>query len=444
MAIAAFGVTARAQTTIPPATLPPTLPSGTLVSTTSTTKPAVTTTVPPGASSTTAPQTQIKPPPTTTPEAPGHTIPPLPPATDAPPLPIPEDLAALQAQLEAEARASLIASARVVASNAEKTLVEATIANEIAQTHLIAATREWSARSEEMARARLDMASWATHLYVGAGTPPVMTFAPLDPDVLHARQLRTAYGTSRLGAAKVGIAEAAGHLETADIARVRAADLARLSSVAYTDSRRIRDEAVAQVDAISSGPPAPGISPSGPTVLGQSVLTAAELTGWFRSSYPTGGTATKVPMEEIASHYIEEGKAEGVRGDIAFAQAVLETGAWTSGHAANNNPAGIGAFDSCSPECGYGFPTIQLGVRGQIQLLRIYATPGLKSSDLGHPPDPRLTPEGSGVRGCCPTWVQLTGVWATDRGYAPKVLNMFQRMLLWALAHRNGPRASPA
>jgi len=42
-----------------------------------------------------------------------------------------------------------------------------------------------------------------------------------------------------------------------------------------------------------------------------------------------------------------------VRGDLAFAQAVLETGSF--GHALDNNYSGIGACDSCTSE--FLFPT---------------------------------------------------------------------------------------
>ena len=66
-----------------------------------------------------------------------------------------------------------------------------------------------------------------------------------------------------------------------------------------------------------------------------------------------------------------EGDAEGVAGDVAFAQAVLETGSF--GHALDNNYSGIGACDSCTSEIA--FPTPLDGVRAQIQLLKSYADP---------------------------------------------------------------------
>ena len=70
--------------------------------------------------------------------------------------------------------------------------------------------------------------------------------------------------------------------------------------------------------------------------------------------------------------YLSEGLAEGVRGDIAFAQAMVETGAFTSPLTRHNNFAGIGTCDSCAT--GYDFESPQLGVRAQMQLLHASQT----------------------------------------------------------------------
>jgi hypothetical protein len=36
------------------------------------------------------------------------------------------------------------------------------------------------------------------------------------------------------------------------------------------------------------------------------------------------------------------------------------------------------------------------------------------------------------VAGCCPTWLSLTGVWATATDYGFNVLTVYKQMLDWA------------
>lgn len=127
----------------------------------------------------------------------------------------------------------------------------------------------------------------------------------------------------------------------------------------------------------SCAPDAGGGSSSGsslhdPSILGPNRLTASELAGWFRSEK---GDQHRLPVgiDTLARLFVEESRAEGVRGDIAFAQSVLETG-WfwfpDSGQVRpwHNNYAGIGAVDGGnSPN---QFSTPREGVRAQIQHLR--------------------------------------------------------------------------
>jgi hypothetical protein len=203
------------------------------------------------------------------------------------------------------------------------------------------------------------------------------------------------------------------------------ADLAATDTTA-AQVRRLRTAVVAR-------PPAPG--DSSPSILGPSALDAAQLVAWFGTSGYIDLTAT--PIGQLAQWYIDEGSREGVRGDIAFAQAVLETGGFSSPDAVTlNNYAGIGHCDSCA--AGWAFPSPQLGVRGQIQLLRAYAQPGLTAAQLADPPAiTGVTPEKQGVRGCCDTWQSLTGVWATNPIYGPVILDLYQSMLGSALGRRS-------
>jgi hypothetical protein len=152
--------------------------------------------------------------------------------------------------------------------------------------------------------------------------------------------------------------------------------------------------------------------------------------------------APGVAIDDIARLYVIEGNAEHVRGDLAFAQAVIETGSFKV--AAGNNYSGIGVCDSCTD--GYGFPTPLDGVRAQIQLLRNYADPDSRAANLANPPSPSLygtdaaqaatTYDGFFLKGKAPLWnVMGNGNWATDPGYAKKVIELFARMVAYASQH---------
>jgi predicted nucleic acid-binding Zn-ribbon protein len=179
------------------------------------------------------------------------------------------------------------------------------------------------------------------------------------------------------------------------------------------------------------------------TVMGDSELTGEQIAAWFEARGVryrlTGGTT----IRELADLFVGEGKAEHVRGDIAFAQSVLETGSF--GNAWDNNYGGIGACDSCKGEIG--FLTPQDGVRGQIQMLRNYADPLSRAANLASPPSPQIyghDPVAAAAaydsffaKGRVPTWNLMgNGNWATSTEYAPKVLGIYFEMV--AFAARNG------
>jgi len=120
-----------------------------------------------------------------------------------------------------------------------------------------------------------------------------------------------------------------------------------------------------------------------------------------------------------------------VRGDIAFAQSVLETG-WfryqgSMVKPADNNYSGLGACDSCTNGNRFASPT--LGVRAQIQHLWAYADPAALPTATARPlADARFTY----VRpyGRASTWEAMgQGNWATGRGYSDKILTLYAEML---------------
>lgn len=179
--------------------------------------------------------------------------------------------------------------------------------------------------------------------------------------------------------------------------------------------------------------PAPAPASGSVPVMGRASIDAARLAAWFRTRQPQpGGTySASVPVETLAQLYIEEGAAEGVKGDVAFMQAIVETGWFRFGGSVpawKNNFAGIGATDTNPAPAT--FPDARTGVRAQIQHLRAYGDPSATSCAVPplHRPcvDPRfnlVTPKGK-----APTWNQMgNGNWATSTTYASSILALYNQ-----------------
>lgn len=169
------------------------------------------------------------------------------------------------------------------------------------------------------------------------------------------------------------------------------------------------------------------------SILGPAQLTAAQVASWLTS--PAGGGLDAALAEELAVAFLEEGAAVGVRGDVAVAQAVLETGGFRFTGA--NNFAGIGHCDSCPR--GFAYPTLREGVRAQVQLLRAYADANLDPSTLAGGPVAGLELGKLSVKGCCVSWWGLTGVWATALHYGGSILRLYES----AVAHAASLPPSP-
>jgi len=182
--------------------------------------------------------------------------------------------------------------------------------------------------------------------------------------------------------------------------------------------------------AIAVGPTQAGAEAGCTRVLGPAVTTPAQLAGWFAT---TGHQPRlDVSVLDLATMFVEEGAREGVRGDLAFAQAIVETGYFgfsTSVVPELHNYAGIGATGGGVK--GSAFPDARVGVRAQVQHLRAYADPSLRSAaDLKAPlVDPRFALVVPNPRAVA-CWEQFgNGVWAADpTGYGPRVLSVHQRI----------------
>jgi len=198
---------------------------------------------------------------------------------------------------------------------------------------------------------------------------------------------------------------------------------------------QIANEALARAKAIGA------LRARGEPVQGPTILTAAQMAGWWR----TRGYHFRVSginIDELAQIFVEEGQAEGVRGDFAFAQSIVETGGFSA--SPSYNFAGLGWCDSCSS--GSRFPSARDGVRAQIQHLLNYADSSSRSWKLHHPPSPYWYGSDPGraarnfdtfyAKGWAPTWNDMGhGNWATDPHYSGKVLNVYRDMVAYAQAH---------
>lgn len=136
-----------------------------------------------------------------------------------------------------------------------------------------------------------------------------------------------------------------------------------------------------------------------------------------------------VSPQELVSYYYEEGAREGIRPDVAFAQALKETGFFRYGGTVTpdqNNYCGLGT--TSSQVKGAYFGSARLGVRAQIQHLLAYAStrqPNMPVVD----PRYRLVRSSYGTR-TLGRWGDLNGRWAVPGyTYGQSILSIFRAML---------------
>ena len=115
-----------------------------------------------------------------------------------------------------------------------------------------------------------------------------------------------------------------------------------------------------------------GVRQEGYLIEGTSAVTANSLAMYFKRKngvYPIFYKNSDAPtIEKFCQIYVEEAKAEGIKVEVAFMQAMVETGWLKFGGAvqiSQYNFAGIGALDGGAQ--GATFKTVREGVRAQIQ-----------------------------------------------------------------------------
>lgn len=131
-------------------------------------------------------------------------------------------------------------------------------------------------------------------------------------------------------------------------------------------------------------------------IMGKAQATASQMAA-FCLSKNASPQLPSCTVEELARMFIEEGETEGVRGDVAFAQSLHETGYFKYGGIVTpemNNFAGIGALNGNATGQAASFPDPRTGVRAQIQHLKAYAsTEALTNACV----DPRFSLVARGV-----------------------------------------------
>ena len=162
-------------------------------------------------------------------------------------------------------------------------------------------------------------------------------------------------------------------------------------------------------------------------ILGSSVATKGQAVNLIKAN----GNNIKLDcsIEEIVNLYWVEAEREGVRPDIALAQALVETGYFGYGGTVQpkqNNFCGLGTTGKKVK--GAKFKTPEIGVRAHIQHLLAYSTTKKPSINIV---DPRydLAHAIRKERGLIDKWSGLQGTWAMGSEYCEKIMVIYQAML---------------
>lgn len=171
-------------------------------------------------------------------------------------------------------------------------------------------------------------------------------------------------------------------------------------------------------------------------IMGESSTTVAQMVEYYNSKakYPSYyETKDAKTIEEFCKIYDEECKAEGVRTEVAFCQAMKETGYLKFGGDVKINQfnfAGLGATGN--GVSGNSFPNMRIGIRAHIQHLKAYACEDELNQDCVDERFKYVT------RGCAP-YVEWLGIkenpvagkgWASEKGYGYSIIDDYIKKLL--------------
>ena len=163
----------------------------------------------------------------------------------------------------------------------------------------------------------------------------------------------------------------------------------------------------------------PTVSASDASIIGTPIATQSQCVKYLLRNNPRPNLP--VSAEQIVAYYYEEGRREGIRPDVAFCQALKETGFFRYGGDVvpeQNNYCGLGTTGG--------------GVKGEY-----FATQHLLAySSTRRPTMPVVDPRYGIVRQAygsrtLGTWQDLNGRWAVPGNYyGQEILSMFRDILI--------------
>ncbi len=172
------------------------------------------------------------------------------------------------------------------------------------------------------------------------------------------------------------------------------------------------------------------------SIMGMSTTNLQQMVNYYNAnafypSYYAQNNSGAPNIETFCRIYLEECQAEGVKAEVAFCQAMKETGFLRFGgrvDISQYNFAGIGAVDSGTGAAS--FLDVRTGIRAQIQHLKAYAS---KDALVNPCVDPRFSLV---TRNTAP-YIEWLGIqenpygkgWATAQGYGYSIINDYMRKL---------------
>ncbi len=158
------------------------------------------------------------------------------------------------------------------------------------------------------------------------------------------------------------------------------------------------------------------------SIMGDAAATEEQMLAYLLRRNPQP-KLTGTPAELVHAYY-EEAEREGIRPDVALAQAFKETGFFAYGGDVSwqqNNFCGLGATGGGVK--GLSFPDIRTGVRAHIQHLLAYASKDLPTVPIVDPRYSHIRTNRPDVYGRLTRWTDLNGVWAVPgKTYGQEIL----------------------
>ena len=169
-------------------------------------------------------------------------------------------------------------------------------------------------------------------------------------------------------------------------------------------------------------------------IEGETVKTSEQMAQLFENknvNYPIELASKGAEnIKEFCEILVDEANKENIRGEVLFAQVMLETGWLQFGgqvKVTQCNFGGIGAVDGGAT--GATFPDVRTGLRAQVQHLKAYANEETLNSEIVDPRFYLVT------RGSAP-YVEWLGIpsnpnhvgWASDEYYGYKIINIMEQI----------------